>query len=168
MLHDMFAVRREPGLTQVLIGESSIAAAVQKISLGHDGQFLYVLTSGQRPPNPAELLGSERMRALLEQLRQPFDTIILDAPPLNLVTDAAVLGTLADSTILVARAGATDKRALQHAASQLYHLGVHVSGTIMNGFDPKQSGYGYEYGNGYAPGYVDGYAYGHPGNGVRS
>jgi len=168
MLHDMFAVRREPGLTQVLIGESSIAAAVQKISLGHDGQFLYVLTSGQRPPNPAELLGSERMRALLEQLRQPFDTIILDAPPLNLVTDAAVLGTLADSTILVARAGATDKRALQHAASQLYHLGVHVSGTIMNGFDEMQAGYVYEYGNGDAPGYVDVYAYGHPGNVVRS
>lgn len=86
--------------------------------------------------------------------------IVFDTPPLTMVTDAAVLGTLADSTILVARAGATDKRALHHAAAQLYHLRVHVSGTIVNDFDPKQPGYGYEYGYGYAPGY--GHAYGQP------
>jgi len=89
------------------------------------------------------------MRSVLEELRQQFDMIVFDTPPLALVTDAAVLGTLADSTILVARAGATDKRALHHAAVQLYHLRVHVSGTIVNDFDPKQPGYGYEYGYGH-------------------
>ncbi len=159
-LHKMFAVPREPGLTQLLIGESSIDVAVKKVSLGEGGQTLHLLTSGRVPPNPAELLGSERMRTLLEQLRQRFDMILFDTPPLTLVTDAAVLGTLSDSTVLVARAGVTDKRALHHAAAQLYHLRVQLSGTIVNDFDPKETGYGYEYGYGYAPGYGHGYAYG--------
>lgn len=160
ILHNLFSVKREPGLTQILVGQASVASSLQVIPLGEEGQPLNLLTSGRLPPNPAELLGSERMRSLLEELRQQFDMIVFDTPPLTMVTDAAVLGTLADSTILVARAGTTDKRALQHAAAQLYHLRVHVSGTIVNDFDAKQSGYGYEYGYGYAPGY--GYAYGQP------
>lgn len=160
ILHNLFAVKREPGLTQILVGQATIASSLQVIPQGEEGHPLHLLTSGRLPPNPAELLGSERMRSLLEELRQQFDMIVFDTPPLTMVTDAAVLGTLADSTILVARAGATDKRALHHAAAQLYHLRVHVSGTIVNDFDPKQSGYGYEYGYGYAPGYS--YAYGQP------
>ncbi|MBA3341802.1 MAG: polysaccharide biosynthesis tyrosine autokinase [Gemmatimonadaceae bacterium] len=160
VLHSTFALPREPGLTQLLIGECSIEAALQKVSLGDEGQSLHVLTSGRLPPNPAELLGSERMRKLLEELRQQFDMIVFDTPPLTLVTDAAVLGTLSDSTVLVARAGVTDKRALHHAAEQLYHLRVQVSGTIVNDFNPKEAGYGYEYGYGYSPGYGRGYAYG--------
>lgn len=158
VLHTLFEVKREPGLTQILVGQASAASSVQVIPLGEEGQSLSLLTSGRLPPNPAELLGSERMRNLLEELRQQFDMIVFDTPPLTMVTDAAVLGTLADSTILVARAGKTDKRALHHAAAQLYHLRVNVSGTIVNDFDAKQAGYGYAYGYGYAPGY--GYAYG--------
>ena len=153
VLHSFFGCQREPGLTQVLIGEKSLAEAVQPVGLGGSTDTLFLLTSGRFPPNPAELLGSERMSALVEEMRQSYQMIVFDTPPLTVVTDAAVLGTLADSTILVARAGATDKRALHHAAAQLFHLRVHVSGTIVNDFDPKQSGYGYEYGYGYAPGY---------------
>ncbi|MDQ3225686.1 MAG: polysaccharide biosynthesis tyrosine autokinase [Chloroflexota bacterium] len=156
VLYKLFDVDQEPGLTQILVGQASVASSLQVIPLGEDGESLHLLTSGRLPPNPAELLGSERMRSLIEELRQQFDMIVFDTPPLTMVTDAAVLGTLADSTILVARAGATDKRALHHAAAQLYHLRVNVSGTIVNDFDSKQSGYGYEYGYGYAAGY------GHP------
>ncbi|HEX2721554.1 MAG TPA: CpsD/CapB family tyrosine-protein kinase, partial [Gemmatimonadaceae bacterium] len=144
--------------TQLLIGNSSIEAAIQTVSAGNGGHLLHLLPAGRIPPNPAELLGSERMRRLLEQLRQQFDMIVFDTPPLTLVTDAAVLGTLSDSTVLVARAGVTDKRALYHAAAQLYHLRVQVSGTIVNDFNPKEAGYGYEYGYGYAPRYEYGHA----------
>ncbi|MBA3467152.1 MAG: polysaccharide biosynthesis tyrosine autokinase [Gemmatimonadaceae bacterium] len=163
VLHSFFECQREPGLTQVLIGEKTLAEAIQPVSLGGTTDTLFLLTAGRFPPNPAELLGSERMSALVEEMRQAFQMIVFDTPPLTVVTDAAVLGTLADSTVLVARAGTTDKRALHHAAAQLYHLRVHVSGTIVNDFDPKQSGYGYEYGYGYAPGYskYGGAAYGH-------
>jgi len=162
VLHSFFDCAREPGLTHVLIGEKSLKDAIQPVGLGGSSDTLFLLTSGRFPPNPAELLGSERMAALVEEMRQSFQMIVFDTPPLTVVTDAAVLGTLADSTVLVARAGATDKRALHHAAAQLYHLRVHVSGTIVNDFDPKQTGYGYEYGYGYAPGYSRyGAAYGH-------
>jgi tyrosine-protein kinase Etk/Wzc len=150
-LHTLFGVRREPGLTQLLVGTSSLTESLQLIPTGDSGIPLSVLTSGPYPPNPTELLGSEKMRKLVAELRQQFDMIIFDTPPLALVTDAAILGTLADTTIVVARAGVTEKRALQDAASQLYQLGIHVSGTILNDFNPLPSKYGY------------GYAYGQPG-----
>ncbi len=153
VLHDMMGVPREPGLTQVLVGKSPLNASLQTVQVDPDGHVLYLLASGRLPANPAELLGSVQMLNLLEELRQQFDMIVFDTPPLNFVSDAAVLATLADATILVARAGITDKRALYHASAQLHHLRVQVTGTVVNGFDPGQSGYGYDYGYGYAPGY---------------
>ncbi|MDQ3243608.1 MAG: polysaccharide biosynthesis tyrosine autokinase, partial [Gemmatimonadota bacterium] len=159
VVHKLFGVSREPGLTQLLIGKSTLAATLQTVPVDGEGQVLHLLASGRFPPNPAELLGSVQMLNLLEELRQRFDMIVVDTPPLNFVSDAAVLGTLADSTLLVARAGVTDKRALHHAAAQLHHLRVRVGGTVVNGFDPKQPGYGYEYGYGYAPGHP--YTYEH-------
>jgi tyrosine-protein kinase Etk/Wzc len=150
-LHTLFGIRREPGLTQLLVGTSSLAESLQLVPTGDPGIPLSVLTAGPYPPNPTELLGSERMRKLVAELRQQFDMIVFDSPPLALVTDAAILGMLADTTIVVARAGATEKKALQDTASQLYQLGIHVSGTILNDFNPLPSRYGY------------GYAYGQPG-----
>ena len=150
-LHRLFGIRREPGLTQLLVGSSSLAESLQLVPTGDPGIPLSVLTSGPYPPNPTELLGSDRMRRLVDELRQQFDMIVFDSPPLALVTDAALLGALADTTIVVARAGATEKKALQDAASQLYQLGIHVSGTILNDFNPLPARYGY------------GYAYGQPG-----
>ena len=150
-LHRLFGIRREPGLTQLLVGTSTLTEALQLVPTGDPGIPLTVLTSGPYPPNPTELLGSERMRKLVAELRQQFDMIVFDSPPLALVTDAAILGSLADTTIVVARAGSTEKKALQDAASQLYQLGIHVSGTILNDFNPLPARYGY------------GYAYGQPG-----
>lgn len=135
VLHRLFSKSREPGLSELILGKAPINNAIQKISIGDD-QTLYVLPSGTLPPNPAELIGSDRMRKLLAELRQQYEMIVFDTPPLTMVTDAAILGTLVDATMLVARAGVTDKRALQHAAAQLTHLGVHVSGTIINDFNP--------------------------------
>jgi len=86
------------------------------------------------------------MRSLLAEMREQYDTLVFDTPPLGMVTDAAILGKMADTTMLVARAGVTEKKALQHAATQLYNLRVNVGGTILNDFNPKQAGYGYEYG----------------------
>ncbi|HUQ20911.1 MAG TPA: polysaccharide biosynthesis tyrosine autokinase [Gemmatimonadaceae bacterium] len=154
VLHKLFSVRREPGLTQVLIGKAGLAEAVQVIPAAEGGVPLSVLTAGPYPPNPAELLGSARMRSLIAEMREQYDTIVIDSPPLGLVTDAAILGTLADTTMLVARAGVTEKKAMQHAATQLYNLRVPVGGTILNDFNPKQAGYGYEYG--YSSSYGEG------------
>jgi tyrosine-protein kinase Etk/Wzc len=105
VLHKLFSIRREPGLTQLLVGRSTLAESVQIIPAPEGGVPLSVLTGGPYPPNPAELLGSQRMRSLLAEMREKYDTIIFDTPPLGMVTDAAILGTLADTTMLVAVQG---------------------------------------------------------------
>jgi capsular exopolysaccharide synthesis family protein len=146
VLHRVFEKRQEPGLTNLLLGRVTLSDAVQPIDLGADSEPLHFLATGVLPPNPAELIGSALMRTLLDQLREEYETIIFDAPPLNLVTDAALLGTMADTTILVTRAGVTDKGALQHAAGQLHHLRAPVGGVVLNCVESGGSYYG---GDGY-------------------
>ena len=150
VLHQVFGQPQEPGLTHVLLGRATLDDAVRQVPAGSGDTVLHLLPSGVLPPNPAEILGSPSMRTLLQRLRQEFEVIIFDAPPLNLVTDAAVLGTSADATILVTRAGITDKRALHHAATQLFNLGAHIGGIVLNDVDAAGgSYYGYGYGYGY-------------------
>ncbi|MFQ5536408.1 MAG: GumC family protein [Gemmatimonadota bacterium] len=152
VLNTVFGVPREPGLTNVLAGTVNVAEAIQEIDLGESGK-LHFLASGPYPPNPAEVLGSQRMRALLEALEERFDLIIIDSPPLTVVTDAAVLGTKADGVVLVARANATEKGALTYAAEQLRNVRAPVLGCILNDVDFRRDSryyssygkYGYYY-----------------------
>jgi capsular exopolysaccharide synthesis family protein len=134
-LHEVFNVQREPGLTNVLRTGASLETAIQHVEIAESGQTLQFLATGVRPPNPAELLGTARMREVLAQLRERYELIIFDAPPLNLVTDAAVLGTMADATLMVIRAGVTNRPAIQHAAIQLHRLRMPVGGVILNDFE---------------------------------
>jgi capsular exopolysaccharide synthesis family protein len=145
-VHRLFGLPQEPGLTHVLLGHATLDDAIHKVQL-EDGQTLHVLTSGVFPPNPAEILGSERMSGLMSELRDRFGTVVFDAPPLNLVTDAAILATKAEGTLLVTRNGITDKRALHHAAHQLHQVNAPVSGVVYNDVDAGDSGYGYSYGS---------------------
>ncbi|MBV9108431.1 MAG: CpsD/CapB family tyrosine-protein kinase, partial [Gemmatimonadetes bacterium] len=148
-------VEQEPGLTHVLMGHAKLDDAIQHLSLSDEGEAMDFLASGVFPPNPAELLGSQRMRDLLAELRARYDMVVFDAAPLSLVTDAAVLGTLADATVLVARTGVTDKRALQHASAQIYQLGAPFGGVVLNDVDVERESryYGYSYGYGLGYGY---------------
>jgi succinoglycan biosynthesis transport protein ExoP len=143
MLHHMLGARKEPGLTHVLLGRASLDEAVQQLPAGEGEVPLSFLPAGVFPPNPAELLGSPRMRELLAELRQRYGMIVLDAPPLMHVTDAAVLGGMADSTLLVARAGATERDALRHAAGRLELLRAPVGGVVLNDLEMEGAGYGY-------------------------
>lgn len=136
-LHEVFGKLREPGLSEVLLGREPVEAAVQGIDVGDSG-VIDLLSTGVLPPNPAELLGSPRMHRLLEQLQGSYDTVILDAPPLNVVTDAAVLGTNSDGVLLVARAGVTDRDALAYAIEQLGNVRAPVLGAVLNDVDHKR------------------------------
>ena len=135
------------GLTDVLIGRVELADALQKWGRG----MLFVLPSGRIPPNPSELLGSNNMSKLLDTLSAEFTYVIIDAPPLLLVTDAAVLSKLSGGAIIVAAAGRTKRaeiaggiRALEHSGSRL--LGVVV--TMLPTKGPDAYGYGtYGYGD---------------------
>ena len=137
ILHGVFHQEREPGLANVLLEAIPIEEAVRKVRIG-DRVTLDFLSCGILPPNPAELLGSERMRSLLERLEAAYDVVILDAPPLNVVTDAALLGTNADGVIVVARAGRSEKAALSYAIEQLRNVRADVLGTVLNDIDYRR------------------------------
>lgn len=143
-LHQIFEIRQEPGLTHVLLGHVPLEEAIVPVPTGGSGIPLDVLPTGVLPPNPAELVGSPQMREFVARMRERYEAIIFDAPPLALVTDAAVLGSMADATLLVARIGSTDKRALHYAASQVYNLGANMGGVVLNDV-VANAGTGYQY-----------------------
>lgn len=145
MLHEVFGVPQEPGLTHLLLGRASLDEVVHEVNSGDAGVPLHFLPAGVFPPHPAELLASDRARALLEELRGRYDAVILDAPPLNLVTDAALLGSMADAALLVVRSGVTDREALETAVEQMDRLRAPLSGVVLNDHgDGRDAYYRYE------------------------
>jgi capsular exopolysaccharide synthesis family protein len=139
------------GLTDVLIGRTRIG----DVMLPWGGRQLYVLPAGKIPPNPSELLGSERMRALLEVLERDFDVVLCDAPPLLPVTDGAILAKATGGAIVIVAAGKTNRQQLSGALDALDTVGAHVAGiamTMVPTRGPDSYAYGYGYG---AYGYVD-------------
>ncbi|HEX6750215.1 MAG TPA: polysaccharide biosynthesis tyrosine autokinase [Longimicrobium sp.] len=156
-LHNLLQTPSEPGLTHVLLGRASLDEALVEVP-GEHGGVLHFLPTGVFPPNPAELLGSDAMARLMKELRSRFDAIVLDAPPLNLVTDASIMARLVDGAVLVTRTGFTDKRALQHAAMQLQQVHARICGVVLNDVDVEGSGRYYGYGYGYSYGSYGVYA----------
>ncbi len=160
VLNDVFGCEREPGLSNVLAGHAKIDDAIHEVRLGHSGS-IHFMPSGPFPPNPAELLGSGRMRALIEELESRYDFVLLDSAPLTIVTDAAVLGTKVDGVVLVARANRTEKGALTYSVEQLRNVRAPVLGTVLNDVDYRRdSRYSSRYGR---YGYYYQYYYGEDG-----
>lgn len=135
--HRIFGMRNFQGSVNVLAGESNLQGALQGTSVPN----LKLLSAGSVPPNPAELLGSRRFADLMKQVRQQFDYVVLDAPPIQLVSDAAILATHADGTLLVLDAQRTRKASLREAVHSLQTVGASVLGTIMNNVDTPESYY---------------------------
>jgi non-specific protein-tyrosine kinase len=135
------------------IGISSIFTHPQVILNGNlqktDVANLLALTSGWLPPNPAELLGSEKMDRILEQVRGQSDMIIIDSPPVLAVTDAAVLAPRMDGVLLVVRPGVTKLVACKRAVEQLRRVGANVLGVVLNEVEIKRTRGKYDYYHGY-------------------
>jgi len=145
VLDKTFSVPRSPGLTEVIVGQAELEHAVNATAVPN----LFVLGSGQFPPNPSELLGSNAMANVIREANEQFDVVLFDSPPLLAVTDAAVLSTMVDGTILVVRMGSTARQAVRRALGQLHAVHARVLGTVMNDVDLRRSsyygGYGYAY-----------------------
>jgi capsular exopolysaccharide synthesis family protein len=139
------------GTTNVLIGRVPLADALQE----YEGTGLKVLGCGPIPPNPSELLQSVAMEKLIHDLRDQFDMVIIDAPPLLPVTDAALLSAQADGAIVVVRHGKTTRDQLGHAIERVEAVDAKTLGVVINLAPTKKSnsayGYGYGYGYSYAP-----------------
>ncbi|VXB52495.1 polysaccharide biosynthesis tyrosine autokinase [Aeromicrobium sp. 9AM] len=139
------------GLTTVLVGRVDLDEAMQHTAIHPN---LEILTSGRTPPNPAELLKSHAMTSIIKQLRENYDIVLIDAPPLLPVTDAALLAAQSDGAILVVRHGKTTNDQLRAAGERMRAVGAKPVGVIFNMTPtkgPGQYGYGYGYGYGYAP-----------------
>ncbi|MEY8579112.1 polysaccharide biosynthesis tyrosine autokinase [Corynebacteriaceae bacterium 6-324] len=134
------------GLTDVLIGRAGLADVLQR--WGRDPY--YVLPAGRIPPNPSELLGSDEMEATLETLREQFDYVIIDAPPVLAVTDAVVLGKHATGVLMVVATGFTTKQELEDSLQVLETAGANTLGIVATMIPTKKPGrYSYgEYGYG--------------------
>ena len=141
-LADTLGLEGVVGLTDVLIGRADIQDVLQPWGRG----TMYVLPAGRVPPNPSELLGSKAMTALLESLSASFDYVLIDAPPLLPVTDAAILSKLTGGAIVVAAAGRTHRGELQSALRNLEHIGSKVLGIVLTML-PTKGPDAYGYGN---------------------
>jgi capsular exopolysaccharide synthesis family protein len=116
------------GLTTALVGKADIEDAIQV----HEPSGLHVLASGAKPPNPTEILQSKVTHDLIRRLRQSYDMIIIDAPPLLPVADASVLSTLADGAILVIRHGQTTRDQVTEAINRVAQVGGRMYGVVVN------------------------------------
>lgn len=146
--HDLFQVSGDVGLSEVLAGEVQPDVALAATGIPN----LTLLPAGRTPPNPSELLGSERMRALLKLAAQDF-FVIVDSPPLLPVTDGSLLATAVDGTVLVVRQGKTRKDHLEAATEMLTAVGARVLGAVVNGVSAGSGGGYYGYGDGYGSTY---------------
>jgi capsular exopolysaccharide synthesis family protein len=140
-LHRVFGFDRDVGITTALIDMRD----VDQVAFPTEVPNLSVVTTGPLPPNPAEILHSEAFGKLLASLKERFDCVILDSPPVVPVTDAAVLSTLVDGTVLVVRAFHTTKDLARRARRALSDVGGRLVGTVLNAVDLDRHEYGYRY-----------------------
>ena len=142
---EYLGLERSVGLTTVLVGRVTLEAALQQART----PGLDVLTSGALPPNPSEIIQTTAMSNLVAELRQSYDVILIDAPPLLPVTDASLLASISDGALLVVRHGETGREEVASAVSRLNAVGGRVLGTVLSMAPVKEllrSGYGYGYG----------------------
>ncbi len=138
-VHKTFGLDNSRGVTTLFLKDVALEEVIQPTEI----ENLWVLPSGPIPPNPSELLGSPRMRAILEALKGRFDRIVLDSPPTVAVTDASVLGKLADTTLMVVNAHGTRKKVAAQGRENLATVGVPLTGVILNNMRAGRHGYYY-------------------------
>jgi len=140
VIHSIFGHEKDDGLTNYMMGQIPIEEAIKKTFI----ENLSIIPSGVLPPNPSELLGSAKMEELIAELRNRFDIVLFDSPPIIAVTDAAVLSTKVDSVFLVISSGHTNKEAIVRATTLLENVKARLLGAVLNNVD-FESNYGSSY-----------------------
>lgn len=143
-VYKTFKLNNEVGLSTVLSTQKSVLEAAQQTTV----ENLSVLTSGPKAPNPYELLGSARMDQVIDEARNLYDIVIFDMPPVVAVSDAQIMASKADGTVLVIRENVSRKESLIKARDLLKMVGARVLGVVYNGAQhTKDQGYYYYYGS---------------------
>lgn len=157
-IHKLLAHAGTPGISNVIVNMSAEETVIHHVKTQNSS--FDVIFAGDVPPNPSELLGSERFTKMLNILCEHYDYIFVDLPPINVVTDAAVIAKNLDGIVMVTRVGQTDKKELGAALEQLSFANANVIGILLNGVEHKTGGY--------TKGYKYGYSYGYAGSRSRS
>ena len=140
-VHKNFNLSNKVGLSSCISMGTEVADAVQ--ATGIEG--LDALTAGVIPPNPSELLGSERMQNILQRAKEEYDYVLIDTPPVLPVTDSLVLGSMVDGLILVIDSGEIKVEMAREVKNQLVHAGANILGVVLNKVRSEHHGYGYGY-----------------------
>jgi capsular exopolysaccharide synthesis family protein len=149
-VHEAFGIPPSPGFFDLMYGQASPGECIRRVTM-ETGGTVDVLPLGSSPSvNPADLLVSTRLQPLFDRLRQQYDYVLLDTPPLNLFTDAALIAANADALLLVARSDKTDRDELKFAVAQLHNVQLNLAGAILNDVELRRGsryrqGYGYYY-----------------------
>ena len=139
--HKLFGLSNGEGLSICLVQDGGCQTYIKET----DVPGVRVLTGGPIPPNPAELLGSKRMKKLIEEVSEQYDVVLIDTPPIIAVTDAAIIAQEVDGVILVLASGEVNKDFAQRAKEQLDKVGAKILGAVLNKADMKTSEYYYYY-----------------------
>ncbi|MBO0589166.1 CpsD/CapB family tyrosine-protein kinase [Sporosarcina sp. E16_8] len=140
-VHYTFHMTNTIGLSNLLTRQATISDVVKVSTIDN----LHIITCGPIPPNPAELIGSKTMDKVMEEMKEHFDIIIFDAPPVLSVTDGQILSNKCEGTILVMSAGETEKEAIVKAKDALVSSQANIIGTVLNNFKLDKDHYYYQY-----------------------
>jgi succinoglycan biosynthesis transport protein ExoP len=138
-VHKVFGISRDQGMSNILVGNKDMDGILIHTEIPN----LDVIPCGPIPPNPSEMLGSTRMKKLLEMLRKDYSHIIIDSPPITAVTDAVVLAKSTDGVVLVIRANDTAREMIKNGLNQMQAVGANVLGAVLNGVDMGRDSYYY-------------------------
>lgn len=138
--HRIFNLPNGIGLTDVLAGRTGLDRVLRDTR----EMKLKVVTSGSMPPNPAELLGSDKMREVLENLTGMVDIVLLDSPPALMVADASLLSSIVDGVVLIIKAGKTKIEAIRQAKERLNKANARIMGTVLNAVEGSNNYYNYD------------------------
>lgn len=144
-LAEKLGILKAPGLSSVLTGQSNLDELLQMCNLKGEERAFHVITAGQNPPNPVELLSSARMEAVLATLRKYYDYVILDLPPVGVVTDAMAVAKKTDGMLLVVRQNYCNRIALAEAIRQFAFIDSKILGVVVNCTVESGRGYGKSY-----------------------
>jgi capsular exopolysaccharide synthesis family protein len=140
-VHTILGIDKAHGLSEVLYGEQEWDKVLKRVGIDN----LHVITSGTIPHNPSEIIGSDKMKLFLEEVKQVFDIIILDVPCILSVTDSIILSLLADCIFMVVMAEKTPREAVLRAMSMLTDVKSNITGVIFNKANMRRSHYYYYY-----------------------
>jgi capsular exopolysaccharide synthesis family protein len=140
--HNVFGLERAPGMSEYLIGDiEDVNDVIQPTKIDN----LFMITAGGLPPNPSELIGSQRMSELVDRLENEWDMVLFDSPPLVAVTDASMISAGIDAVIMVIKAGSTDRAAVDRALDTLKNVNAPLAGIVLNSVRDETMGGKYSY-----------------------